>query len=240
MAVSTSTTLDLVLRSTFIFSGTVVRLNQSSVKVLKPRPGFAVVRFDRAIRVNPVLGNLDGRPITVQLVKGAAVQPGQELIFFANSWVHGEEIAVAEVAHLEADSKTEREVAKTVDSLPQNHLASRVASATLIVTGTVTRVAPAGIPEPITEHAAQWMRATIQVQQVLKGSDATRAKERLQILFPASLDPLWRNYPKLAARQRAIFLLHSTTLKRLPPATLMLVDPADVQPTSEAGTIREM
>src|SRR5271166_3335692 len=105
-----SATFDFVQRSTFIFSGTVIGLNRSSVKVLKPRPTFALVRFQEAFRVNPVLGNLRGRSITVQLAKGAQVEQGQQLIFFANSWVHGDEIAVIETGHVAANSDSEQEV----------------------------------------------------------------------------------------------------------------------------------
>jgi hypothetical protein len=242
-----STTLELVLRSTFIFSGTVVKLNQSSVKVLAARPGFAIARFEHPFRVNPMLGKLDGRPITVQLAKGSEVRPGQRLIFFANSWVHGEQIAVTEVAHVPADKKAEQEVADTVATLPHRHLADRVAAATIIVMGTVEEVTPAGIQEPISEHAPGWMRATIDVQETLKGIAGSHAphhlsnqKGRMSIVFPESSDPSWRRYPKLTVHQHAIFLLHSTTLPGPPPGTPMLTDPADVQPPSEAGAIRAL
>lgn len=243
----TSSTLDLVLRSTFIFSGTVVRLNESSVKVLAARPGLAVARFEHAFRVNPMLGELNGRPITVRLARGSEARPGQRLIFFANSWVHGEQIAVTEVAHVPADTKAEREVADTVATLPHFHLADRVAGATVILMGTVEEITPAGIPEPISEHAPGWMRATIKVQETLKGSaqphaprDHANKKARMTILFPESPDPSWRRYPKLHAHQHAIFLLHPMTLPALPPGTPMLTDPADVQPASDAGTIRTL
>ena len=245
---SASSTFDLVLRSSFIFSGTVARLNQSSVTVLATRPGLAVARLDRALRVNPMLGKLDRRPITVQLAKGAEVRPGQQFVFFANSWVHGEEIAVIEVAHIPANAKTEQEVADTVAALPQQHLASRVASATVIVVGTVAELAPAGIAEPISEHAPGWTRATIEVQETLKGSvpatlphgRAKQTKERMTLLFPESPDTPWRRYPKPAVHQHAIFLLHPTTLAGLPAATPMLADPADLQPVGEANTIRQL
>lgn len=243
---SASSTADLVLRSSFIFSGTVARLNQSSVKVLATRPGLVIARLDRALRVNPVLGELDGRPITVQLAKGAEVRAGQRLIFFANSWVHGEEIAVIEVAHVLADAKAEQEVVDTVAALPQQHLAGRVASATVIVLGTVTELAAAGIVEPISEHAPGWMRAVIEVQETLKGNvpaiaprgRANQTKERMTLLFPESPDTPWRKYPKPVLHHHAIFLLHPTTLPGLPAATLMLTDPADLQPIGEANTIR--
>ena len=95
---------------------------------------------------------------------------GEQLIFFANSWVHGEEIAVTEAAHIPDNADAEREVDDLVASLPARHLAERVASALLVVEGTVRAVDPAGIWEPVTEHAADWQQAWIAITAVLKGS----------------------------------------------------------------------
>lgn len=242
---SAFSTIELVPRSTFIFTGTVVRINQSSVRVLAARPGLAVARFERAIRVNPMLGKLEGRLITIQLAKGAELRTGQRLIFLANSWVHAEEIAVIEVAHLTADTETEKQVADAVAELPKRHLADRVATASVIVMGTVVDVSPAGVREPISEHAAGWMLAQITVSETMKPANKAgkprqqnaMARNRMKILFPESTDPIWRRYPKLVEKQRAIFLLHPTTLARLPPDTLMLTDPADVQPPAQAKAI---
>jgi hypothetical protein len=244
----------LVLRSSFIFSGTVTARGRSMLKVLQPRPDLIVARFDKALRVNPMLGPLDGKPITVLLSKGSSVESGQNLLFFAESWVHGDHIAVREHAHLPADDKTENQVLQMIASLPERHLQERVASAILIVQAVVREVTRATeIREPITEHAAEWMRATIELREVLKGSlpgqpaggpqararrDAA-ARASLTLYFPQGLDKAWRDWPKLKPAQSAIFLLH-TPRPPVPSTAFIAPDPADVQPDSAADTIRRL
>jgi hypothetical protein len=243
----------LVLRSSFIFSGTVTARGRSMLKALQPRPDLIVARFDKALRVNPMLGPLDGKPITVLLTKGSSVESGQNLLFFAESWVHGDYIAVREHAHLPADDKTENQVLQMIASLPERHLQERVASAILIVQAVVREVTRATeIREPITEHAAEWMRATIELREVLKGGlpgqpaggpqararrDAARAS--LTLYFPQGLDKAWRDWPKLKPAQSAIFLLH-TPRPPVPSTAFIAPDPADVQPDSAADTIRRL
>ena len=120
---SGSAIAEFVRESSFIFAGTVTSVGQSSLSVLPARAGLAVVRFDRGFLVNPVLGNLAGRPITVRLAQAAAgasaVRPGQQLVFFTAAWVHGTEIAVGELGRLSANADTEEEVARAVAALPE-------------------------------------------------------------------------------------------------------------------------
>ncbi len=244
----------LVLRSSFIFTGTVTDRGRSMLKVLQPRPDLVVARFDRAHRVNPMLGKLDGKPITVLLAKGAAAEPGQRLLFFAESWVHSDHIAVREHAHLPADDRTEAEVTRVIASLPERHLQERVASAILIVRAAVREVVRATeIREPLTEHAAEWMRALLEADEVLKGTlpghpagtsqprarrDAS-AKGPVTLYFPRSLDKAWRDWPKLKPDQSAIFLLHAPR-PPVPTTAFIAPDPADVQPPGAVDTIRRL
>lgn len=233
---------ELVVHSTFIFTGTVELPASSAVKVLPPRPGLAVVRLESALRVDPVLGNLSGKPITVLLADGAAVRSRDRYVFFAESWVHAENIAVREFARLPDTEQTEQQVRTIVANLPLIHLQERVASATAIVSGTVTRVERASdIREPITEHAAKWMRAFIVGKQVLKAQAAAEGKE-FAVFFPSSHDRAWRGWPPLKEGESAIFLIHvlAPPPLRLPAGALLLPDPADVQPQNKLSTIRKM
>jgi hypothetical protein len=244
----------LVFRSSFIFSGTIAARGRTMLKVLQSRPDLIVARFDKALRVNPMLGPLEGKPITVLLSKGSSVEPGQHLLFFAESWVHGAHIAVREHAHLPADDKTETEVIRMIASLPERHLQERVASAILIVQAVVREVTRATeIREPITEHAAEWMRAMIEAHEVLKGTlpgqppgnPQARARREaavkapLTLYFPQGLDKAWRNWPKLKPEQSAVFLLHAPR-PPVPSTAFIAPDPADVQPDSAADTIRRL
>ena len=197
----------LVLRSSFIFTGTITAPGRSSLRVLTSRPGLAVARLDRGFLINPVLGNLDGRPITVRLAQegAGAVRAGDRVVFFATAWVHGEEIAVAELARLPADEKTEQEVARAVAMLPELHLSQRIAAAALIVQGTVTEIARAtDIPRTGSEHDPAWLRASIDVQTVLKGEivqSPARQKERKRYAV-VSRQPRHSIQGRAAARER--------------------------------------
>jgi hypothetical protein len=246
---SDDTLATLVQESTFIFAGSVVSRGVSSVKTVPAAADLAVATFRRAFRVNPMLGDLGGRPITVRLAPGASVLRGEQLIFFANSWVHGEEIAVIEAAHIPDDAAAEREVDDLVASLPARHLAERVASALLVVEGTVRAVDSAGIWEPVTEHAADWRQAWITVTAVLKGSlpppripgSVALADGSVVLLFPESNDPRWRPWPKVTPGQSGVFLLHTAERPLpLPRGALVAPDPSDVLPADTLQEVRNL
>jgi hypothetical protein len=238
----------LVRRSSFIFAGTVASVGQSSLGVLPGQPGLAVVRFERGFRVDPVLGKLDGRPITVRVASNeaatGAVRPGQRLVFFTTAWVHAEEIAVVELGRLPADTKTEQEISRAVSALPEQHLSERVQHAVLIVHGTVTDITRAtDVPSTGSEHDPLWMRAVIEVKEVLKGQpDRLAARGRpaqAVLLFPGSQDRAFRNAPRPKEKQDAIFLLHAGA-GELPADAHIAPDPADIQPPGARANIRRM
>lgn len=226
----------LVRQSSFIFTGIVISKGRSALPVISPHPNLFIARLDRASRVDPMLGNLVGRPITVLSQADGEVQVGQQAIFFTINWVHGQEIAVREIAHLPTDVQTERMVNEIVTNLPNLHLHERVLSATIIVYGSVTRVERAQeIVEAISEHAARWARATLQIREVVKGEPA---RMQLDVYFPTSNDIAYARWPKLSAGQVAVFLLHLAPKSRLPQDTLIAPDLADVQPEAQLETIR--
>lgn len=238
-----STNTDILNRASFIFEGTVVKLDASSLPVLPQRPGLAIVQFDRGFLVNPVLGKLNGRPITVQLAQegNGAMRAGQRLIFLANAWVHGKEVAVNELAHVPVSAESKKEVESFVASLPERHLSERIATAALIVHGTVTEIARAeDIPRIPSEHDPLWMRAVIAVTEVVKGNQQEPIRGKgatVTLLFPGSRDIAFRNAPRPSVRQEAVYLLHRSTA--LPASAYITPDPADIQPSSSLATIRK-
>jgi hypothetical protein len=243
----------LVQGSSFIFAGTITVPGKSSLKVLVDRPGLAIVRFDQAFLVNQVLGELDGRPITVKLAQGGvgegAVRQDQRFIFFATGWVHGKEIAVTELGRLLSDAKTNEEVSQAVAALPELHLSQRIASAALIVHGVVAQIERAtDIPNTASEHDPAWMRATIEVRETLKGESApagvgrrpsSSKRTHASLLFPGSGDVAFWNSPRVSKGQEAVFLLHRGG-GRLPPSDLIAPDPADIQPKEALPTVRRL
>jgi hypothetical protein len=242
-------TLDYVLRSSFIFSGTVIAETASSLKALTPRPGLSVLRLERGFLVNPMLGDLGGRRITVRTAPNVAgstipLRSGERLLIFATAWVHGEEIAVNEIGRLAADVKTEQEVGTIVASLPERHLSERIASAAVIVHGTVVRISPApDVPGIPSEHQPEWMRAFIEPKEFLKGEapagQPNAEGNTVVLLFPGSHDRAFLNVPRPTPKQPAVFLLHRGS-GLLPQNALVAPDPADIQPEQQLPLIRRL
>ena len=245
MAVTTSL-LELVERSSFIFAGTVTSLGPSPVRVLASLSGLAVVHFDRGFLTNPVLGDLEGRPITVQLARETVAASAhastlkRRFIFFATAWVHGKEIAVTEIGRLDDTPENEQEVARIVASLPQNHLNERIASAVLIVHGRVREIARAAdIPGNGTEHDPLWMRAFIEVVETVKGSAPKASQSHVvELLFPGSGDHAFRNVPRPQLNEEAVFLLHAAQGRLLPPSALVAPDRADIQAPANLPVVK--
>src|SRR5215469_14512341 len=91
---------DLARQASLIFTGTVTELGASTVPLLPANEKLVVVRVDRGLRVDPVLGDLRGKLITVDAAP-RTLKVGQRAIFFTRSWIHGRGIAVHEVAHVD-------------------------------------------------------------------------------------------------------------------------------------------
>jgi len=106
-------------------------------------------------------------------------------------------------------------------------LARRLASAELVVTGKVIATRPAGIKEPVTEHAAHWAIATIEIGEVLKGS----ARKTVDVYFPASDDVAWVGRPKLVAGETGVFVIQNGT------PGLQLPDSLDLHPADRRDAI---
>jgi hypothetical protein len=80
---------ELIHSSSCVFTGTVVALVASTVPILPARENFAVVRVDRGLRVEPALGDLRGRTITVETRTPEELRVDQKAIFFTIGWIHG-------------------------------------------------------------------------------------------------------------------------------------------------------
>ena len=87
---------ELTKQSSLIFSGTVEKLGGSTVSVLKSEERYAIVRVEQGFFVDPALGNLSGRLITVVPTAGG-LRVGEKAVFFTLSLIHGGGIAVREI-----------------------------------------------------------------------------------------------------------------------------------------------
>jgi hypothetical protein len=229
---------DLAQASTFIFSGTVLERGASSVPFVQPHEQLITARFDNSLRVDPVLGDLRGKTITVIVSSAEAFEPGQKLVFFANSAVHGRGIAVREVAHVDAGEASK--VAAVVGQLPERHLLDRLQQASVVVEATIEKVDPPAFS--FDQHDGRWAAAHLKVADTLKG----KAPASSVMHFATAEWPPYDRMPKFAPGESGIFLLQPPPVDSvkeggtLPADALVAVDPADFQDASHATRIRRL
>jgi len=230
---------ELTRSSGLIFSGTVVERGTSSVPAVRKSDNLIVARVDRALRVEPVLGDLRGKLITIVAVAPESLGLGQQAVFFTNSWIHGRGIAAREVAHLDAGQADL--VAQAVTKLPEDHLIERFRSAELVVDAEVTNV---GAANKVTRDrkAAWWAPAELKIKKVLRG----KSRESAVVYFATADWPPWTNALRLKQGQNGVFILHSRsqTATRseaaLEAGSLVAVDPADFQPASQLAAVQKL
>jgi hypothetical protein len=221
------TSVDAEKNARFVFKGTVRRLAAATLSELKPEKDTVVVRVDQMVRASEALRDFIGRDITVQLASGETVKSGEQAVFYTNGWLFGESLAVKSVGHRPVDA-TAAAVAAAGDSDPtknlkRHELESRLDSADVVVSGTVTKVSVvegggagkgkkmaiasglAGPLGPISEHNPMWREATVRVATVHKGQHGTKT---VTIRFPASTDVKWHKAVKLHPGQEGYFILH--------------------------------
>jgi hypothetical protein len=233
----------LVQSARFIFSGTVLERGKSGVAQVPHSKNLVTARLDRNIRVDPVLGDLRGRTITVAVNSPERFSPGQRAVFFANSWVHGRGIAVREVDHV--DIGQEGDVTAEVAELPHKHLRSRLAGADLVVLAEVAKVEE---PKPTFDrHAALWSTAELRVLKVLKGEIKQEDHTQTVVFyFPTADYPPWNTKRRVRPGDRGIFILTSARREkvygadRLPEGALVALDPADFHEESYEARIGQI
>jgi hypothetical protein len=229
---------ELTRSSSFIFSGTVMEHGRSTVPDVPSSDKLVVVRLDRPLRVDPVLGDLRGKMITVAAIAPASLSAGQQAVFFTQSWVHGRGIAVREIEH--RDIAQEHEVVAAVAQLPQLHLSDRLQSAELVVAAEVVRIQP--VPRASFErNAAHWAEAELRVTEALHGRPAASTL----VYFPTSDHPVWARAPRFQQHQKGIFILRSPSRRTpseasLPANALVAPDPADYQPDSQLQEVEKL
>jgi hypothetical protein len=201
-------TEDVIRRATFVFNGTVMKLNATTMPEVKASDSTAVVRVDEVIDGSGGPPDLAGKEITVQLARAGSVSTGQHATFFTRGWLMGESMAVIEVAPA-GEAGNPQQVREMVQATQQKTadeaLQREIASAEAVVAGTVTSVGPGGLPEPPTEHAPGWKKAVIGVQSTLRGHVTGST---VTVFFPGSEDPFWRGSPRFKEGQQGIWLLH--------------------------------
>ena len=229
---------DLIRTSTFIFTGTVLERGASSVPLVEPDERLITVRLDESLRVDPILGDLRGNTITVEVGSSEHFEEGQEALFFANRAVAGRGIAVREVAHVDVDQA--ELVADGVAQLPHRHLLDLLQDAALVVDATITDIDP---PEfTFDQHDGQWAAAHLEVNTTLKGTTPPSP-----VLYFATAEwPPFDRMPRFEPGQAGVFILHLLPTEAtnegstLPEEGLVATDHADFQESAEGERIQEL
>lgn len=222
--------------ATYIFKGTVEKLKAATMKNVPVDNRTVVVRVDQVIEAPKNLAEYAGKDITVQLSGRQKVSVGQEMVFHTNGWIFGDSVAVQSVKQ-EAVKKTHAAMLSRggdpVQHKANRELRQRLDEAHLVVSGKVSAVrlpnemgdagtsetravtsAGAGEGRPVSEHDPKWREALIEVDDVHKGTHATKT---VVVQFPASTDVRWYKAPKFHPGQRGYFILHKTTVTKAEP-----------------------
>jgi len=232
-----------IQKSSYMFVGTVQKVNATTMSMVPATDRTAVVRVDEVLYAAKTLADFTGREVTVQLSEARSVRVGQRLAFFTDGGLFGSGIALVEVGHLEPGKDPQdlrRQIAEAFQKKDSEDLRRRVTSADLIVVGRVLKIGTAKLNErqPFTEHDPQWREAEIGIEAVEKGQLSGRT---VQVLFASSLDTMWFRSPKPKEGQEGIWLLHKDAVKW--PGIkdrYLAIDPLDFQPKDQLDRIKQL
>lgn len=229
---------DLVRQSTFIFEGTVTKLQSATMPVVPVSDSTIVVKVDEVLQAPNSLSDYTGREVTVLVKDPGALRVGDQAVFFANGWLLGEGVAVQEVGRLKGGSLMDlrKEIATASQSTADQDLQEHIASVDVVVVGKVSDIralAEPSRPQPITEHDPQWQEAILEVEAVLKGDASLKT---IAVLFPGSLDVAWFNVPKFRVGQDGIWLLQED--RKIKAYTAL--GPLDFQPKDQLDRVTEL
>jgi hypothetical protein len=208
---------DLKSDAGLVFEGTVKSVGTSNVLSVPAHNKTAIVEVNHVRHAPRAMAGLAGQEITVLQAPGEKLKAEDHFIFYANSLVFADNLAVQSVGH---DVLNALEVhARLMAADPVvTRLRERVDRAQAVVSGRVLDVRP--VPEPtirlaassatgptppISEHDPLWEEAVVEVQEVQKGDPPSQVVVR----FPSSTDVHWYQSPKFVKGQTGTWLLHN-------------------------------
>lgn len=229
----------------FAFVGTVVETGASNLAVVPRDSHTTLVRVDRVLHGTPLMRANAGQVITVRSARSAEHHVGQTSTFFVDVDTFGESLAGIERGRFPLQAGDEGVHAKVLSDVHQvrsdRDLSQRMRSAEVVVAGRVVSVEPSGIEEELSEHAAGWQRATIEVATVLKGQPGTKT---VTFFFPTSPDRVWKDVPRFAPGEEGVWILHSKPndysrkAKMIPGLTAL--DLKDFQHTDQSQRLQNL
>jgi hypothetical protein len=230
---------ELAAKSQMVLRGTVKVMNSTTVTA-DDTSNLAVIRLDELISGPPVMKAYVGKDITIRLVS-KDVKEGEQRVFFANSWLFGDSVGVAEVGSYlpgAAPAGAAQSLAQSVNegraAAADQEMRTRLDRAALVVVGKVAAVRTTPRTR-LSEHDPQWSEADIDVGEVLKGT----AQGRVTIAYPASNDVMWYKTPKPKQGQEGVFLLNGG-VQGVATGRMAVVEPQAILPVTEASRIRTL
>jgi hypothetical protein len=228
----------LAAKVQFIFQGTVQKCGAATMACVPISDRTLIVQVDRILLAPEAFAACLGREITVQLrSRRANIAEGQTWIFYANSWLFGDSIAVQAVVQQRVPPAQAEPAPSPPESLANHDLQACLATADAVICGRVTVVrlpqttppvvpdSPAVVQEgegeiappcqPISEHDPAWREAVIEVEEVEKGSVE---HEQVVVRFSSSDDVQWYRTPKFKVGQAGVFVLHHKHTQPAPAA----------------------
>src|SRR5262249_20724683 len=201
---------ELVEKASFVFRGTVVKLNAATLREIGDTSNTAIVRVDQTYQAPKPLSHYNGQEITVRL--GAPIAEGAQAVFYTNTWLFGNSgVAVKSIGHVDAAHTMAAAMHPGVNDPVANLEARRAPrlfdSADRVVTGSVAKVEIPGDRKAINtrEHEPDWREATIHISETQKGGPVGGD---IVVRFPASHDRAWSHIPKLKPGDHGQFTLH--------------------------------
>jgi hypothetical protein len=225
-------TLDRITSdANLIFIGTVIGPDTTSTK------GAFETRVESALKIPTQLGPLDGAIVTLIKRPSKELVADDRYVFFTKTQRLGKRLILQEIGRDQATAAAS--LANTIRLVDQraerSKLTERLKAADVVISGKVTKI-ERDRPKPsipVSEHEPQWMRATIQVEEVLSGS----IKERqLVLIYPGTLDIAWVGAPRPVEGQQAVWVLTADPDLKGYKA----IDPLDVQSPQTRDEIRNM
>ena len=239
-----STLEALVRQAGFIFSGTVTALGATNMAGVPLGEESAVVRVKSIVRGPTLLEAYVGKDITVQVLDPHQLSVGQDLVFFANSWVYGQSIALREVGHwaIEEDlTHLRQKIVEVEQQLADQKLERHLADAALVISGRVAQIADVARHEgrPKREHDPEWTEAVIVVEHVMARRQGSGEEGKSEVvLFAASRDIAWRRAPKLYEGQTGVWILNRVKIKELDREEYVVLDSLASWPREQLDHIK--
>jgi hypothetical protein len=192
----------------FVFVGTVMKTNASNLSLVQGSPKTALVRVETVLHGTPLLRSTPGQMVTVRAEQANRYHLGQRSTFFLHVDTFGENLSGLQLGAFPFSPGEEishgRMVESALKAQDDRDLKHRMLTAEQVVSGRIVSIHPAGIKEDLTEHAAHWQQADIEVATVIKGQPSTRT---VSFFFPASSDRVWREVPRFALGEEGVWIL---------------------------------